>query len=360
MCYANAGGQGEPLALDRIAEMMAFYKKAEGGHPEILQISGGEPTTHPGLHEILALAKKTGFTYVMLNTNGLRIAADPEFARSLARYTPGFEVYLQFDGVTERPYRKLRGAKLLETKRRAIAHLQEAGVPMTLVATVARGVNDRQIGDIVRFGLDNDFVRGINFQPQAFFGRGTPKDLGDRVTLSGIRSQIARQTDGLFSKQDIVALPCDVDRVAVTYAIRENETWVPITSRIKVNDYVELIDNTMDFRAEDLVKNAVAATISRGVGCDCFRIMDELKAMLPAGYLTWSKRERAAWIDRNTFRITISSFIDRYDYDATSIRRECAHVITPDLRRIPFSAYNMVHRERAAQPGRRSPSRAGA
>ena len=72
--------------------------------------------------------------------------------------------------------------------------------------------------------------------------------------------------------------------------------------------------------------------------------------MLPTGYLKWSKRERAAWIDRNTFRITISSFVDRYDFDATSIRRECAHVITPDLRRIPFSAYNLVHRDRA-DPG---------
>jgi uncharacterized radical SAM superfamily Fe-S cluster-containing enzyme len=347
VCYANAGADGEPLPLETIARMMEFYKRAEGGRPEICQISGGEPTTHPQLAEVLALAKKTGFTYVMLNTNGLRIASDPGFARSLAELTPGFEVYLQFDGVTDKPYQKLRGGKLLEVKRQAIANLQAARVPVTLVATIARGVNDRQIGDIVRFGLDNEFVRGVNFQPQAFFGRGTPRELGDRVTLSGIRREIATQTGGLFAKSDIVALPCDIDRVAVTYAIREGDTWTPITSRIQVDNYVELIDNTMDFRAEDLVKNAVASSISKGIGCDCFRLMDELKAMLPADYLRWSKRERAAWIDRNTFRITISSFIDRYDFDATSIRRECAHIITPDLRRIPFSAYNMVHRDRA-------------
>lgn len=345
VCYADSG-PGEPLPLERIEAMMDFFSAREGGKPEILQIGGGEPTTHPDIEAILRMAKRKKFRYLMLNTNGLRIAEDAGFARFLSSLTPGFEVYLQFDGVRDKTYEKLRGRKLLETKLAAIENLRAAEVPVTLVATIVRGVNDSQIGEIVKFGLANDCVRGVNFQPVAYFGRGETVNVENRVTLSGIRRDIETQTGGLFKKEDIIPLPCDVDRVAVTYAVKQGDRFVPITSRIKVEGYLELIDNTMDFRAEDVVKNAVARSITKGIGCDCIKLMDELMAVLPADYVKWTPRERADFINTNTFRITISSFIDMYNFDAKSIKRECVHVITPDLKRIPFSAYNMLHRSR--------------
>ncbi len=219
-------------------------------------------------------------------------------------------------------------------------------MPITLVATITRGVNDSQIGDIVKFGLATDYVRGVNFQPVAFFGRTNVSDVKNRTTLSGIRREIERQTGGLFRKDDIIPLPCDIDRVAVTYAVKKDDVYVPVVRNIKLEGYLELIDNTMDFRAEDLVKNALTRSITKGLACDCFKLRDEISEILPEGYLTWSPKRRAEFIDTNTFRITISSFIDRYNFDAKSMRKECVHVITPDLKRIPFSAYNMVHRSR--------------
>lgn len=347
VCYASSG-DGEHLPLERIEAMMDFYVASERGKPEILQLGGGEPATHPQILEILRMARAKPFKYVMLNTNGLRLAEDPSFAESLRQLTPGFEVYLQFDGLKEKTYQKLRGAKLLGIKQAAIANLQRAGVPVTLVATISRGVNDGEIGDLVRFGMETDFVRGVNFQPVAYFGRGPKTELKNRTTLSGIRREIERQTGGVFKKEDIVPLPCDVDRVAVTYAIRKDGVYTPVTSRIEVQGYLEIIDNTMDFRAEEIAKNAVARSLTKGLtkglGCDCFRLKDQLLELLPEGYAAWPSRQRAEFIDRNTFRITISSFIDRYNFDAKSIRKECVHVITPELKRIPFSAYNMLYR----------------
>lgn len=353
VCYASASGEAHSagLPLERIDAMMEFYKVREGGKPEILQLSGGEPTSHPQVEQILRLAKKKRFKYLMLNTNGVRIADDPSFAEFLGTLTPGFEVYLQFDGVTDAVYSKLRGAKLLDVKRRAIANLAAAGVPITLVSTITRGVNDRQIGDIVRLGMDTDFVRGVNFQPVAFFGRGPAADVKNRTTLSGIRREIERQTDGVFQAADIVPLPCDIDRVAVTYAVKTDGRYVPVMRNVSIEGYLELIDNTMDFRAEDLVRNAVKGALTKGLACDCLRLKDEIAQVLPPGYLTWSAAKRAEYIDTNTFRITISSFVDRYNFDAKSIRKECVHIITQDLQRIPFSAYNMIHRERAARSG---------
>jgi uncharacterized radical SAM superfamily Fe-S cluster-containing enzyme len=343
VCYASSG-DGEHLRLDQIEAMMDFFKAREGGKPEILQVGGGEPTTHPDIEAILRMAKAKKFKYVMLNTNGLRLARDRAFAGFLASLTPGFEVYLQFDGLKEKVNQKLRGARLLDTKMAAISNLRDAGVPITLVATIARGVNDDQIGEIVRFGLESDCVRGVNFQPLAYFGRGSQDNLKNRTTLSGIRRALETQTEGLLRKEDIVPLPCDVDRVAVTYAVKQDGKFVPITAKIKLDNYVELIDNTMDFRAEEIVKNAVVRSIAGGIGCDCLKLRDEVLAILPENYLKWTRRQRAEFIDTNTFRITITSFVDMHNFDAKSIKKECVHVITPDLKRIPFSAYNMLHR----------------
>jgi hypothetical protein len=343
VCYASSG-TGDALPLAQIESMMDFYRAREGGKPEILQIGGGEPTTHPEIESILRMAKRKRFRYLMLNTNGVRIARDRAFVAFLKTLTPGFEVYLQFDGLTEKPYQKLRGTKLLDHKRAAIKTLQDAQVPITLVATIARGVNDDQIGDVVNFGIEQDCIRGVNFQPVAFFGRTTGHDVKNRVTLSGIRRAIEVQTNGLFRKEDIIPLPCDIDRVAVTYAVRKDGHYVPVTRNVHLDGYLELIDNTMDFRAEDIVRNAVAASVTKGLACDCLRLKDEVSAILPDGYVKWTPAQRAAFIDRNTFRITITSFIDMHNFDAKSIKKECVHIITPDLKRIPFSAYNMLYR----------------
>ncbi len=283
----------------------------------------------------------------MLNTNGLRIAEDKKFAQFLAGLTPGFEVYLQFDGLKDQIYRKLRGRDLLEIKKVALKNLSEFGVPTTLVATIAKGVNDNCIGDILSFGLDSKYIRGVNFQPVAFFGRSNLSDRENRVTLSGIRARIEEQTKGLVKKDDIIPLPCDIDRVAVTYIIRKGTEYIPITRKVKVNNYLEIIDNTMDFRAEDVVKKAIRKSITKGVGCDCFSIKDEIEELLPEGYVNWSPRQRIRFIDENTFRITITSFVDKYNFDSKSVKKECVHVITPNFKRIPFSPYNMIHRDGA-------------
>lgn len=346
VCYAHSG-TGKHLSLEKIEKMMDFYKVREGGKPEILQISGGEPTTHPEIEKILLLAKSKKFKYIMLNTNGLRISRDKGFAEFLKSLTPGFEVYLQFDGLSEKVYQKIRGRKLLELKKQAIANLQEAKVPMTLVSTVIRGINDNEIGKIIQFGLENNYVRGTNFQPIAFFGRETHhKDRKNRVTLSGIRAEIEKQTNGLFKKEDIIPLPCDVDRVAVTYAIKKKDKYAPITSKIKLDNYLEIIDNTMDFRAEEVVKKAVLKSVTKGIACDCLKLKDEILEILPKDFIKWPTEEKVNFIDTNTFRITVSSFIDFYNFDIKSIKKECVHIITPDLKRIPFSAYNMIHRDK--------------
>lgn len=103
-CYAQSKDNGEFLRMEQFEQMLDFFIDAEFGQAEILQISGGEPTTHPDILEIIRMAKRKKIKYVMLNTNGLRIATDETFVRELSRFVRDFEVYLQFDGFAEQTY----------------------------------------------------------------------------------------------------------------------------------------------------------------------------------------------------------------------------------------------------------------
>lgn len=346
VCFAHAG-DGQPLALDTIARMLDAYQESEGGKAEILQISGGEPTTHPQILEIIRLAKARHIGFVMLNTNGLRLADDEAFVAALSELCPGFEIYLQFDGFQPATYEQLRGRDLTAIKARAIANLTKHNVPVTLVATVAKGINDQEVGHIIQYGLDTPGIRGVNFQPIAYFGRHPQPLPHDRVTLTGVLRRIEQQTHGMIRLADFIPLPCDVDRVAVTYLYRAQNGFVPITRTAKVRDYLPLIDNTLFFDARDILKKTAEGLCS-GQVCNCLSFLKDFLPFAPVGKNLSLKQGKLTYAIDNTFRITVTSFLDRYNFEMRAMKKECVHVLTPDLRKIPFSAYNILYREGVA------------
>jgi uncharacterized radical SAM superfamily Fe-S cluster-containing enzyme len=340
------------LSLEQISRMMAFFQDAESGKAEVLQISGGEPTLHPQILDILSLAKAKGFKCVMLNTNGLRLAADQSFARELGELAGGFEVYLQFDGFDRAGCAQLRGRDLVETKREAVEQLMRYKVPTTLVATIKRGVNDHELGRMLEFGMQSDCVRGINFQPLAFFQGGERQKGESRTTVTDILERIETQTKGAIRLDDFVPLPCDVERVAITYLYRSRGEFRPVTRGVDLRRYLPDIPNTFAFNADDFLRTAATPAgggpdLRRAAPgkCDCVEpFLRVLRPLIPTNYARRSAAQKIEHINRNTFRISVSSFVDPYNFDLQSMQKECVHVITPDLRRIPFSAYNMFHR----------------
>jgi uncharacterized radical SAM superfamily Fe-S cluster-containing enzyme len=325
--------------------MMDFYMASEDHKAEILQISGGEPTIHPEILRIIEMAKDKGFKYVMLNTNGLRIAEDEDFAMKLGAFKGGFEVYLQFDGLEDKIYQALRKRPLVDIKNKAIHNLSKYKVPMTLVCTVAGGLNDQSLGEVIVYGMDQDFVRGVNFQPVAYFGRIDENERKNRVTLSGILNRIEKQTGGMLKKSDFMPLPCNVERVAITYLFKGDSGFIPITRNKDMSAYKDIFDNTFVFTLEDTLRNLKDENVTFGLS-DCCGLLRDIKKFIPMGFLTKTKDKKMAFVDENTFRISVSSFIDVYNFDMKSMQKECVHVITPDLKRIPFSAYNMIHRRK--------------
>ena len=342
MCYANSGN-GDDIPLDTIEKIMDFYMETESGGAELLQISGGEPTLHHDVLAVIEMAKNKGFKYVMLNTNGIRLAEDEVFVRELAKFRGGFEVYLQFDGLDDKVYSKFRGKNMADIKKQAIANLNKYNIPTTLVATIENGVNDHLCGEILVYGMNTACVRGVNYQPVGYYGDIVSAQ--DRVTLSGVLNRIEKQTGKMIKASDFIPLPCNVERVAITFLLKGKKGFIPITRDRDLSEFKNLIGNTFVFTVEDVLKNFNNDSKIFNVG-RCCDLIEDIKKYIPKNFILKSKEEKLEFVDENTFRISVSSFVDKYNFDMKSMQKECVHYITPDLKRIPFSAYNMFHRGR--------------
>jgi hypothetical protein len=196
ICFASAGGGDAPDPDLDTVEAWCHALLASGG-PFNIQLSGGEPTVRDDLPQLVERVRSLGFGFVQLNTNGLRLAADAAYAGALKRAGLGC-VFLQFDGVTDDVYRRVRGRALVETKLAAIRNCRESQLGVVLVPTLVPGVNIWEIGEILRFAISQmPVVRAVHFQPVSYFGRypAPPLD-ADRITLPEVLAEIERQTDG--------------------------------------------------------------------------------------------------------------------------------------------------------------------
>jgi len=338
VCYANAGASGQHRSLAEIERMLDACVASANGKPEIVQISGGEPACHPQLLEILGAARARPFKCVMLNTNGLAIAAGRLPAARLARLGPGFEVHLQFDGLTDDVHEAMRGRPLLAQKQDALAALAEADVPVTLVATLRHSVNLPQVGDLLRFALAAPAVRGLNLQCEAFFGRTPQADpCAARVTQTDVVRELARTAGELLQADDFLPLSCGL--ACMAYLERQAQGWHPIPAVLGT-----LIQgNPLTATLEDIQREA-----SQVCACRAADLLRELAARLPPGMLQRGATERSRFVQERFFHLSIISFLDAGNFDLNRACRECTHVVQADGRKIPFSAFNALHRATVA------------
>jgi uncharacterized radical SAM superfamily Fe-S cluster-containing enzyme len=340
VCYADSGPHRVEVRSLATIEKMLDAVVANEGQPDVVQISGGEPTTHPDFFAILDAAKARPIRHLMLNTNGVRIANEPGFARQLARYAPGFEVYLQFDSFEREALVTLRGADLRQIRSRALENLNEAGVSTTLVMTVARGVNDQEIGKILEFAARQSCVRGVTLQPVQFAGRTDGVDSGrQRMTLTEVRQELVAQSD-LFDAADIIPVPCNPDALAMGYALKSATGIVPLTRFIGPEVLLAGPRNTIVFESDPHLKQQVFGLFSTGLGPDQqAQGLASLMCCLPVvdapDSITYE----------NVFRVLIMAFMDARNFDVRAMKKSCVHLAQTDGRIIPFEAFNLMYRD---------------
>ncbi len=335
-CFADAG-PGYDLSLSQVEAMLDRLLDTEG-RPEVVQISGGEPTIHPEVLDILAAAKDRGIRHVMLNTNGLRLAQDLDFVRQLAPYQP--TIYLQFDGLTASTYQTLRGRDLRDIKQQALDHLAQVGLYAALVPTVVQGVNDGEIGDILRYGLKHPAVVGINYQPVTFAGRClNHHDPLHRSTVPGILKALETQTGGLFQVSDFRPIPCPHPTCSAgTYAIVNGDQVIPIPRLLNADDYLDFVTNRSlpDLSPELQTVMETLWSMAAMAGSDqTARMLASLVG--DGGMPPFAKAELSP---KQFFAVQVHGFMDEHTFDVKRLMKCCVHQLLPDGRAIPFCAYN--------------------
>lgn len=340
VCYASSGPERRYFrSLDKIQRMMDAIVGNEV-EPDVVQISGGEPTLHPDFFKVLDLAKQRPIRHLMLNTNGLRIAQEEGFAERLSAYMPDFEVYLQFDSLQPGPLEELRGGDLRRVREQALERLNRCGISTTLVVTLKKGLNDGELGGIIDFALTQPCVRGVTFQPVQAAGRIDGfNSATDRLTLTEVRRKITEQS-AVFQPQDILPVPCHPDSLAMAYALKINGKVVPLTGMLDPKILIEGGRNTIVFEDDDAVRRGVFQLFSTShsprSGAASLR---DLLCCLPRV----SAPETLTY--ENVFRVLIIQFIDAFTFDVRSVKKTCIHIVHPDGRLIPFDTYNLFYRD---------------
>jgi uncharacterized radical SAM superfamily Fe-S cluster-containing enzyme len=281
----------------------------------------------------------------MINTNGIRIAREPGFAERLAGFMPCFEVYLQFDSLKRDALMALRGADLTAVRLQALEALERANISTTLVVTLKKGLNDDEIADILHFALKWRCVRGVTFQPIQDAGRNEGFDpKADRIVLTEIRRRIAEA--GIFALEDLIPLPCNPDQICIGYGLRQGQAVQPITALLPRDLFVATAPNTVTFEAFPELRAAVINLLSLSTAqADTTEKLAGLLCCLPAAVVP----DKLAY--EHTFRVVISQFLDRYNFDLGTVKRSCVHFVEPDGRIIPFDTYNTFYRPGAAGNG---------
>ncbi|WP_336212588.1 radical SAM protein [Nonomuraea sp. LPB2021202275-12-8] len=234
-----------------VAEILANVDQRlarENGRLDVLMLSGGEPTLHPELKTLLAELAQRPVTRILINTNGVLIARDDSLLDLLTEHRERVEVYLQYDGSSAESSKHHRGGDLRKLKAQAIQRLSEREIFTTLVMTAALGVNDGEIGDVVRLALDTPFVGGVSLQPQFGSGRSGAIDPTDRLTHTGVLKRLGPQTGGLVTWRDLTALPCSHPHCcSVGYLIRDDsQQWRSLVALIghdRLKENLGLVSN---------------------------------------------------------------------------------------------------------------------
>jgi 7,8-dihydro-6-hydroxymethylpterin dimethyltransferase len=338
-CYANsAPNYGRHRTLEEIEKMFDTVVANEG-EPDVVQISGGEPTVHPEFFKILDIAKTKPIKHLMLNTNGIRIAKDIKFVETLASYMPDFEIYLQFDSFRPEVLEKLRGEDLTEVRKKAIEHLNQFNISTTLVVTLQKGVNDDEIGEIIEYALKQKCVRGVTFQPTQVAGRNDNyDDFSGRITLTEVRRKIYEQYP-LFTPQDLIPVPCNPDALCMAYALKIDEEVFPMTHLINPEDLLNNSKNTIVFEHDEKLKTHMLNLFSTGISVDCAEgEFNELMCCLP-------RVQSDSLNYNNLFRILIMNFMDAHDFDVRSVKKSCVHIVSDKMKIIPFETMNLFYRD---------------
>ncbi len=355
-CFAESSPANSTVApLEQVLASIDARLARENGRLDVLMLSGGEPTLYPLLAELLDEVARRPVVRILINTNGLRISQDDELLGLLARHHERVEVYLQYDGESAEASTHHRGADIRRFKERAIDRLSAVEVFTTLTMTAALGVNDEEIGAVVKRALDTPYVGGVTIQPVFSSGRSGAIDPQRRLTHTGVLARLEEQTAGVVTWRDLTALPCSHPHCcSVGYLLRDDTgSWrslVGLVGHDRLKQWLDLepdalanriADDEIPARLRQVVKDSLLdllseqsslshpsmATIWKDICENCDLGISTLTA-LTASRLPSQRKRMRRMLGKRVVRVTVKPFMDMHTMIEERLTQCCVHVGT--------------------------------
>jgi hypothetical protein len=265
------------------------------------------------------------------------------------------EVYLQYDGSSAEASTHHRGADIRRFKERAVERLSGAGIFTTLTMTAALGVNDDEIGFVLKRALDTPYVGGVTIQPVFGSGRSSGIDPRDRLTHTGVLARLDEQTAGQVTWRDLTALPCSHPHCcSVGYLLRDDSgSWRSLTSLIghdKLKAWLDLEPETLANRIAD---DAIPATMRAVVKDSLLGLLSEQSSLshpsvgniwrdicencdlgigtltaLASSSLPGQRKRLRRMLGERVVRVTVKPFMDMSTMIEERLTQCCVHVAT--------------------------------
>lgn len=355
-CFAESGpALGSVVPLPEVLASLDARLHRENGRIDVLMLSGGEPTLYPQLAELLAEVTARPVVRILVNTNGLRIAQDDELVALLRHHRERVEVYLQYDGESAESSTHHRGADIRRFKERALDRLSTAGVFTTLTMTAALGVNDHEIGAVLKRALGTPYVGGVTIQPVFGSGRSAGIDSQDRLTHTGVLARLEGQTAGQVTWRDLTALPCSHPHCcSVGYLLRDDAgTWRSLTSLVGHQKLRQWLDLEPDTLANRIADDAIPAGLKSVVKDSLLGLLSEQSSLshpsigsvwkdicencdlgigtlmtLTSSALPGHRQRLRRMLGERVVRVTVKPFMDMATMIEERLTQCCVHVAT--------------------------------
>jgi hypothetical protein len=355
-CFAESSPAMSAVApLEQVLASIDARLAREDGRLDVLMLSGGEPTLYPQLADLLDEVTRRPVVRILINTNGLRVAQDDELLALLARHRERVEVYLQYDGESAGASIHHRGADIRRFKDRAVDRLSAAGVFTTLTMTAALGVNDEEIGVVVKRALDTPYVGGVTIQPVFGSGRGGHIDPQRRLTHTGVLARLEEQTAGVVTWRDLTALPCSHPHCcSVGYLLRDDTgSWQSLVALVGPDRLKQWLDLEPGTLANRIADDEIPARLRRVVRDSLLDLLSEQSSLshpsmgtiwqdicencdlgigtltaLAAAQLPGQRQRLRRMLGERVVRITVKPFMDMHTMIEERLTQCCVHVGT--------------------------------
>lgn len=352
ICYTINRNEGAyTMTRDELAAIVARLRGA-GGELDIINFTGGEPTLHPELLELLADCKAAGIRRLTLSTNGLRLR-DEALVQALAAVDA--RVVLSLDTLRPEVDRALVGANTVKTKLAVLDLLEKHDVACTLLPAVARGFNDDELGELLGMVLARRNLRSLEIHPVAFTGQGGAAfGRAARITIPDLHARLSEATDGRIAPTDFVPSPLAHPHCySICYLLcLDGGGYVPFTRFLGRAKLYELLQPSLYLEPREELEAVFEEVIDElwadpGRLSESERVLSTLRRLLlevfpPGETLPLSVRQRRS--ERIVKAIYIHSHMDEETFDVGRVMRCCVAVPGPDGSSIPTCSYNVLYR----------------